>query len=1220
MKKIIFTTAIMLLSVLGLVQPNLLKQTEAVNTYNLTYELFGGTNNENNPSSYTDTQTDFNLLPASKSSLTFQGWYKSEGFRETDRVDALPGNDSGVTKLYAKWGPLLYKVDFVSNGGSSVNQQPAIQTFSVNPNSTFLGVAEVVQSYASIARDLNGDGKGDLITFNNGDRHIYYSHPTQAFSYTKVSGNLMSFVWAANFFDINQDGLEDLIVVGTPNFTYSLRQPNGSLGTETAFTLQTGGVSYSEITNFDMADIDGDGLIDVAFAANGKIVYLLNQGNFTFGPAVLAGNVSNYGRGVKMFDLNQDGNLDIIGTSESNAFIKWGDGLTPFGGSYISIPFSPYRPFVSDINKDNFYEMIGVSNNWALPGYVRFNPDLTSNLPDQLPGSDRMAFVNWVGDEMDINGDNYADIFYVQLRDNSGMAISRGDGTYYTQQFNLQEDINSGTIVYDPAFGTFGMMGSTWSSPNTRYYSVSSTQSVSHLASISPSRNGYTFQGWYEDSNLTGNLFNFSVSINANKTLYAKWEPVNYNINYFLNGGTNHPSNPGDVNIENPTYTLQDPSKPGSRFLGWFSDSGFTTSITSIPANSTTSFNIYAKWLDPITVTFNVGGGSSTSSISNLPGEVLTQPQDPTRNGYAFAGWFTNNAFTMPYSFTTIPIQSTTIFAKWTALSFDITFITNGGSPINSLAFNTDQTLSLPVAPTKVGHTFAGWYTNQALTTRFTGTKMVPNDFILYAKWNVNIHQLSWSIGDKSYDIDLPYGSTLQTILPTPSKYEFEFLGWSIDGDIVINVNDFTMPDEDVSLIALFKDNVPPVVFTVTDGDTYAGGVDIIFNEGIAQLDGQPIESGYRINLPGTYSLILTDEGGNVVEVTFTVIEAVDNSNLRWIIFASILGGTWLFLAILYLFNRQSTSGGSSGGGSLAMNRKAPKPVAVVHKKTIKEQQPVEKPKVVKTKVAPSLIVPQVSTPKPVIKQINPEVTKPVEVKKPESKVDMKQAEPKVEIKKPLNKVPPMPIVKAEEINQQLTETVIFKKPLKINVDPAESFKPELKTEFNEVFVSDKRKVQVPELTYISQTTNVTFYTNLFRYIHRFAGVLSEGLLGSLTQSVIKLTDDKEAQLKIVEASTRTAEGLKTNQNQDYLLKILRRNVALNRDVLNPRNKYVHSYQRLATLLEELGIYGEAAIVVREAYERGLVDTPDATFEKRLSRLEKKLIDSGGLRQDMLRK
>ncbi len=609
MKKILFTSLLILVSSLAWVEPRSIQSAEAVNTYNLTYELFGGTNHANNPSSYTDTQANFNLLPASKAGVSFQGWYKSEGFREVDRVDSLPGRHTGVTKLYAKWGFLNYTVTFNSNGGTAVAQQSSIPSFSLNQNSVYLGVAEANGGYTSIARDINGDGKGDFIMFNGPDRHIFYSHPTQTFSYTKIPGNLMEFVWAAKFFDINQDNLEDLIVLAnSTKLSYSLRQPDGSLGVETLFTMQAGGVSYNETTNFDMADIDKDGDLDVAFSANGQIVYRLNEGAFTFGPAVFVSNVNNYGRGVLMFDFNQDGHLDIVGTSEYSAFIKWGDGVTPFGGTLTSVPFSPYRPFVSDINKDNFYELIGTTSNWALPGYVRFNADLSANWAQQLPGSQRMAFVNWVGDEMDINGDHYADIFYMQSRGNSGMAVSRGDGNYYTQEFILQDDFNSGTIVYDPAYGTFGMMGTPWNNPNTRYYSSTLTHSISHLASIAPTREGYTFQGWYENQNLTGDGFNFYASVSENKTLYAKWTPVNYNINYTMNGGTNNPNNPTGVNIETPSYTLAEPTKPGSRFLGWYTDNTFTTPITSIPANSTTSLNIYAKWLDPITVSFNVAG------------------------------------------------------------------------------------------------------------------------------------------------------------------------------------------------------------------------------------------------------------------------------------------------------------------------------------------------------------------------------------------------------------------------------------------------------------------------------------------------------------------------------------------------------------------------------------------------------------------------------------
>jgi uncharacterized repeat protein (TIGR02543 family) len=664
------------------------------------------------------------------------------------------------------------------------------------------------------------------------------------------------------------------------------------------------------------------------------------------------------------------------------------------------------------------------------------------------------------------------------------------------------------------------------------------------------------------------------------------------------------------MTIESTAFTLLNPSKAGSLFLGWYTTSNFQGEpITVLPAGATGSFNLFAKWLDPNTISFNSNGGSSVPNITTLPGNAVSVPTAPTRPGYTFDGWFVDRNFTQPYTFTTMPEASITLFAKWTALTFTVTFFTNGGNEIASISRDTDQSLSLPAAPTKTGYTFDGWYTNEALTNRLTATKMTPYNLTLYAKWITNVLTLTYTVDYDTITQQVLFGTTLSPLLPTPSKYQYEFLGWSLDGETLFTLPN-TMPDNNLTLIALFRDNVNPVVFTLTDGDTYAGGVDIVFNEGTALLNGQPVQSGYRVQAAGTYTLVVTDAGGNVVEVTFTVIEAVDNSNIRWIIFASILAATWLFLIMLYLFNRKPSSGGP--GGTLVMNTPAPKPRPVIQtKKTVRPPQPVKKAMVAKTEVK-AIVQPQVVQPIPAVQETKPSTQpKPVEVKKPA---------PKVEVKKPIDKAPPMPVVKSEEIDRQLTETVIFKTPLKVKVDPVESYTPELKQSFTDTFVSNRRAIKVPELTYVPQTTNVPFYTNLFRYIHRFAGVLTEGLLASLTQSVIKLTDDKEAQLKIVEASTRTAEGLKTNQNQDYLLKILRRNVALNRDVLNPRNKYVYSYQRLATLLEELGIYVEAVIVVREAYERELVDTPDTTFEKRLTRLEKKLVDSGGQRQDMIRK
>ena len=1357
MKKTIFISTLLLFTFFSWINPNALLPVEAVITYNLTYEMYGGNNHIHNPISSTDAQADVVLLPASKTDLHFQGWYKSEAFTEFDRVEALPGEYPGITKLYAKWGVIPYTIDFETNGGSVVSQQFAIPKLTATGNPVTVNTASSQGDYASISRDLNGDGYGDFISFNNGNRHVYMSNGVGGFNYSYVTNNLHSSnIWFAKFVDVNNDDLEDLIVVGDSNtITYSLRQPDGSLGPETLFTLQGGGAPSFYMFHFDMADINGDGLMDLAYADAGRISYRLNQGSFILGPAVSVGEVQGYGRGVRMADFNGDGHLDIFGASDASSFFKWGNGVTPFGGLLVNPNFSTYRGFISDVDKDNNIELIGLPTYTSTPSVFGFNADQTPKPRTSLT-SQLFSTAIWYGDEMDLNGDGYNDLFYVMNQTNSGMISSNGDGTYDVTKFSgFFPSLAVGTVVYDPGYGTFGFMRTERAgTARTQYLAGASNQmSVAHLANTLPTKEGYTFAGWFDNDDLLGTAYNFSTPVTSSKTLYAKWTLNAFPVTYELNGGTNDVANPTSVSIESSATTLAEPTKGVSRFLGWYTTSDFSGSpITSIPAAAQQAYTLYAKWLDPVTVSYISNGGSSVSSLSDLPGEVFTQPTNPTRAGYTFNGWFTNEQLTNAYTFNLFPSSSLSLYAKWTALSFTITFETNGGTSISSIARNTDQTLNLPTNPTRVGYTFAGWFTNAGLTSSFSASVMPPNDVTLYAKWSIitfnisynlnggtnnvanpsfvtiesplitlgdptkagyrflgwyttsdfsgspitvipagaqqtytlyaqwtalsftitfetnggtsissiarntdqtlnlptnptrvgytfagwftnagltssfsasvmppndvtlyakwviNSHSLTWVVDGRVYTSAVQFAESIEDLLPTPTKYQHEFLGWARTGTTLIDISTFTMPDEQVTLTAIFRDNVDPVIFTVTDGDTYDLGLDIVFNEGTATLNGQTIQSGHRILLPGQYELVVTDSAGNSTTVAFTVIVA--GGTLQWILFAAVLGGTWLLFAILYFLNRGSSSGGP--GGTLVMNTPAPKPRAVIQtKKTVTPQQPVNQATVAKTEVKPT-IQPQAVQPVPPVQETKPSPQpKPVEVKKPE---------PKVEVKKPIDKAPPMPIVKPEEIDQQLTETVIFKTPLKVKVDPVESYTPELKQSFDDTFVSEKRAVKVPELTYVPQTTNVPFYTNLFRYIHRFAGVLTEGLLASLTQSVIKLTDDKEAQLKIVEASTRTAEGLKTNQNQDYLLKILRRNVALNRDVLNPRNKYVYSYQRLATLLEEKGIYLEAVILVREAFERGLVDTPDMTFEKRLTRLEKKLVDSGGQRQDMIRK
>lgn len=65
------------------------------------------------------------------------------------------------------------------------------------------------------------------------------------------------------------------------------------------------------------------------------------------------------------------------------------------------------------------------------------------------------------------------------------------------------------------------------------------------------------------------------------------------------------------------------------------------------------------------TVTFNTDGGSSVASQTIEAGGTVTKPADPTKDGYTFVNWYTDNTFTTEYDFAAVVTEDKTIYAKF---------------------------------------------------------------------------------------------------------------------------------------------------------------------------------------------------------------------------------------------------------------------------------------------------------------------------------------------------------------------------------------------------------------------------------------------------------------------------------------------------------------------------------------------------------------------------
>ena len=185
---------------------------------------------------------------------------------------------------------------------------------------------------------------------------------------------------------------------------------------------------------------------------------------------------------------------------------------------------------------------------------------------------------------------------------------------------------------------SYVLNGGTNSTSNPTSYNVDSAT----ITLKSPNRTGYTFDGWYSSSSYTSSVAQIAKGSTGNKVFYAKLTPINYSITYVMNGGTNNSANPESYTIETNTITLQNPTKTGSVFEGWYTDASFRQRFYSIAKGSQGSVTLYAKWSAiQYSVTYNLNGGKNNSKNPTYfyySNSAITL-YEPSKTGYYFDYW-----------------------------------------------------------------------------------------------------------------------------------------------------------------------------------------------------------------------------------------------------------------------------------------------------------------------------------------------------------------------------------------------------------------------------------------------------------------------------------------------------------------------------------------------------------------------------------------------------
>ena len=214
------------------------------------------------------------------------------------------------------------------------------------------------------------------------------------------------------------------------------------------------------------------------------------------------------------------------------------------------------------------------------------------------------------------------------------------------------------------------------------------------LSLINPSREGYTFAGWYNNADFSGEaLTKVAEGTTGDVALYAKWEKnkVYHKINYTLNGGKLEGEYPTQFE-EGVGVTLPVPTKEGYVFLGWAKTALGTSYITKIDATVTKDMTVYAKWEKEVIysdIVYELDGGVNPEGAATKyeEGKAFTLPV-PTQEGYKFLGWSLEAGSTT--YITSISASTTgkvTVYANWEEIKepvvgekFTVDFELNGGA------------------------------------------------------------------------------------------------------------------------------------------------------------------------------------------------------------------------------------------------------------------------------------------------------------------------------------------------------------------------------------------------------------------------------------------------------------------------------------------------------------------------------------------------------------
>ena len=413
-----------------------------------------------------------------------------------------------------------------------------------------------------------------------------------------------------------------------------------------------------------------------------------------------------------------------------------------------------------------------------------------------------------------------------------------------------------------------------------------------------PSKTGYTFDGWYTQSS-GGTKVSNTYTPAGNVTLYAHWTNVNYTLTINPNGGiwNNTTSNSTKTGTTNSKLSIANPTPKG--YTVSFNSNGGNN------VNSITSQRTFTNWslsgsgsISGTTYTFGSGNATLTANYNN---GSITLPS-ATKAGHKFKGWYSNGCGTTfignaGESYT--PTSNVTLKACYSYYAYILDVYPNGGTwngttektrieplakPKPSIYGNTDytgkigSTIDIPNPIPPSGYTVSFNTNGGSSISSITSTKS-------FNGWNNSspgtFSGTTYTYGEGSGYITANYKNN-SVNLPKPTKSGYTFNGWYTASSGGTKVNNTYTPTGNITLYAHWSANSYTLSFdangcgtlgvsyvTATVGKTYGDADDGDGLPSIALTTGKKFDGWYT-----------SSSGGNKITNSTTVTASSDNGTL----------------------------------------------------------------------------------------------------------------------------------------------------------------------------------------------------------------------------------------------------------------------------------------------------------------------------------------------------